>query len=276
MQGFTRPGAVPTMPDPPASPGTPGWCQGGDPETGTMPTAPGYEWYNAVWAEIKAVFTAAGLTPSDANLAQLRESIAILLGRNVQAFTSSGTFVVPAGIYRIKCRVWGGGGGGGGVGAGGGGAAGGLGGGYSEGWFAVTPGQSLAVTIGAGGAFGNGTPTSGLGGGTSSVGSLLSATGGGPGGLAVGGSIAPVPSGPGVGSGGQINIAGGLANGGLGVGGTTLGSAGGGAFCSPLVGAFSNGDGNNASFPGGGGGGAGGMTAANGAAGAPGYVIIEW
>lgn len=275
MQRVTRSTAVAVLPSPPASPGTPGYFTGGTPGV-EEPTLPGYEWYNGIQEEPLAVIEEAGLTPDAGDLTQLLQAIRVVIGKNAQAFTSSGTFVVPVGISRIKCRVWGGGGGGGGVGAGGGGAAGGLGGGYAEGWYSVTPGQSLAVTVGAGGSFGNGTPTAGSPGGTSSVGALLSATGGTGGGLAVGGSIAPVPSGPGVGSGGQINLAGGVANGGLAVGSTTLGSAGGGAFCAPLTGAFSNGTGNSASFPGGGGGGAGGVAAADGAVGSNGFVIIEW
>lgn len=196
--------------------------------------------------------------------------------RGMQAFTANGNFTVPAGIFRLRCRVWGGGGGGGGTGAGGGGASGGAGGGYAEGWYDVTPGQVLAVTIGAGGTQGNGTPTNGGTGGTTSIGALLSATGGAGGQGVSGGAIGAVTTGVGTGTGGQVNLSGSVANAGVSLGGTTLGSSGGGTHCTSLVGGVSNGSGNSAGFPGGGGGGAGGGTTQNGAAGAAGYAIIEY
>lgn len=233
---------------------------------------------NALQEEVVGLVEAAGLTPDDGDWAQVLAALRILFpGRGqMQAFGSSGTFTVPAGVHRIHCRVWGAGGGGGGVGSGGGGAAGGAGGGYAEGWYAVTPGAALAVTVGAGGGAGNGTPTAGGNGGSSSVGALLSATGGAGGQGAAGGSVASVTGSFGSGSGGQINVPGNPANAGIVVGGTTLGSAGGGAFCTSMVGAFSLSSGNSPGFPGGGGGGGGGNVPANGAAGANGFVIIEW
>lgn len=197
-------------------------------------------------------------------------------GRNMQVFTSGGTFVVPAAITRIKCRVWGGGGGGGGVGSGGGGAAGGCGGGYAEGWYDVTPGASLTVTIGAGGIGGTGAPTSGGNGGTTSIGALLSATGGLGGSAADGGGAAVGNNGVGTGTGGQLNLSGNPTNPGLSVGGTLLGSSGGGTFGASLVGGYSASSGNGSAVPGGGGGGAGGPIFAAGGAGAAGLAIIEW
>ncbi|SPF49307.1 hypothetical protein SBF1_4460001 [Candidatus Desulfosporosinus infrequens] len=94
-----------------------------------------------------------------------------------QLFTSSGSFTVPAGIYRIFVKAWGGGGGGGpggtiaysntyGTGGGGGGGSGG----YAGVWLSVTPAQVIIITIGAGGA-------SGVAGGLTTLGSIM-ATGG--------------------------------------------------------------------------------------------------
>lgn len=120
--------------------------------------------------------------------------------RGSQSWSTAGTytFTVPAGVYAIYCRVLGGGGGGGsnvGSGATGGGA-----GGYDEGWFAVTPGEEITVTVGAGGLGGGGVGT-GASGGTTSIGTLISATGG------TGGSSDGVTGGAGgVGVGGQLEL----------------------------------------------------------------------
>lgn len=68
--------------------------------------------------------------------------------------TASGTQVVPAGYYKVKLIGKGGGGGGGGgrtaplYGCGGGGGEGE----QVEGWMDVIPGQTITITIGAGGA----------------------------------------------------------------------------------------------------------------------------
>ena len=88
----------------------------------------------------------------------------------VYATPGNYTYVPDPGCVGIRVRAWGGGGGGGN--AGGYVGAGGGGGGYAEGSYAVTPGVSYPVTCGAGG-----TPQ--VTGGSSTVGSFISATGGG-------------------------------------------------------------------------------------------------
>ncbi|OIP65225.1 MAG: hypothetical protein COV32_02800 [Candidatus Yonathbacteria bacterium CG10_big_fil_rev_8_21_14_0_10_43_136] len=78
---------------------------------------------------------------------------------NSQTFISDGTFTVPAGVTSITVETWGGGGAGGPGGdsgsvygghnytSGGGGGSGG----YAKSTFAVTPGETFPVVIGAGG-----------------------------------------------------------------------------------------------------------------------------
>jgi hypothetical protein len=102
-----------------------------------------------------------------------------------QTFTSNDVFTVPAGISYVQVEMAGGGGGGGGrllgdtPGCGGGG-----GGGYLKAVIPVWPGESLTVTVGAGGAAGSTavTPSDGEDGGDSllsnSCGTLLFAGGG--------------------------------------------------------------------------------------------------
>ncbi|MEZ2410567.1 hypothetical protein AB6806_27600 [Bosea sp. RCC_152_1] len=98
----------------------------------------------------------------------------------IQTFDVSGTYTVGAGIYWIFIECWGGGGGGGGANGPGAAGSGGGPGGHGYGWYPVTPGQVLTVTVGVGGAGGTVSVAAGFG-GTSSVGSLISCTGGGPG-----------------------------------------------------------------------------------------------
>ena len=103
-------------------------------------------------------------------------------------FTESGSWTVPANVTSVDVFLFGGGGGAGytsytadgdnsGTGYGGGGGGGHM----AKATFAVTPGQSIAITIGAGGARGSSGGTGGTG-GTTSFGTLLSAQGGSGGG----------------------------------------------------------------------------------------------
>ena len=100
--------------------------------------------------------------------------------KGMQVFTESGVFTVPASVRSIDIFCVGGGGAGGddyrdtdSAGTGGGG-----GGGYTatKKAYSVTPGQTFAVTIGAGGTVVTG--NTGNTGGTTSFGSVLSAEGG--------------------------------------------------------------------------------------------------
>jgi len=104
---------------------------------------------------------------------------------HMEVFDAAGadTFTVPAGITRIMVEVRGAGGGGGKGNTGTAVGQGGSGGGYGMGIFAVTPLSDHTVTVGAGGLGSNGgNCTVGGPGGTSSLGLLISATGGGGGG----------------------------------------------------------------------------------------------
>lgn len=190
--------------------------------------------------------------------------------RNMQVYASAGsyTFVVPAGVYALRGRCVGGGGSGGGSttsrSAGGGGA-----GGYAEGLMAVTPGESIAITVGAGGAaVGSG---DGNNGGSSSIGSYMSATGG------QGGAVVANSSGgqPGVGSGGAINLYGGYGADGM-QGGTTFGAIGGASYFGGGIKSASNPGTTIQGAPGSGGGSVYGGSNTGGLAGLPGIVILEW
>lgn len=121
---------------------------------------------------------------------------------NPQTYTVSGnyTFTVPAGVSSLTVEVVGAGGTGGGNGGGGGG-----GGGYARGVYTVVPGSTLAVKVGAGGG--------GAVGGTSSVSSFISATGGANGNSVSHPNIGGGGAG-GVGSGGTTNFTGGMGGGG--------------------------------------------------------------
>ena len=87
-------------------------------------------------------------------------------------FETPGTFTwkVPPGITKICIEAWGGGGGGGNA-SGLNTASGGGGGGYGYGCYTVVPGTTYTITVGGGGG-GNGN------GGNSSVGNLITSTGG--------------------------------------------------------------------------------------------------
>lgn len=199
----------------------------------------------------------------------LRAGGAAPLGR-MQAFVSSGSFSVPAGVRRVRVVCTGGGGGGAGCGVGNSGGGGGAGG-TAIGWFDVTPGVAITVTIGAGGSAGVSGGGSGGVGGTSSFGALCSATGG------AGGTVDGTGQGGGSGSGGAANFSGGDGAHGGGSGSALIGGHGGASFWGGggRGGVGSAGGGVGGSVRGTGGGGSYG-SAGPGGAGAPGVVVVEW
>ncbi|MCU4159391.1 hypothetical protein AiwAL_04640 [Acidiphilium sp. AL] len=193
----------------------------------------------------------------------------------MQVFETSGSFVVPAGVMQVKAKV-----------VGGGGAAGyhatlpGAGGG--EGGTAIdivtglTSGQTIPVTVGAGGVPTT-SPGNGGAGGISSFGAYLSATGGegGQGGTA--NLFATAGGNGGIGQGARIIQGGAMGSDGIAV--ASRGGDGGGAgrgrgASGPLAGFAAIGFG--------GGGGGGGASSGSspvgspGGAGAPGVVVVEY
>jgi len=218
---------------------------------------------------------------------------------NLQLFTSSGTFTVPTGITQVKVTVIGGGGGVGGTNASGYvvGGGGGGGGGSIRLVTGLTPGDTVTVTVGAGGTAA--TDTAGGSGGTSSFGAFCSATGGSGGGRRlssvdtrfVPGATAAVGGAAGTGSSGDINVGGTVGVALLVTSGTNscpasvlyIGMGGGNGGDAPFglgTGGLGNtGIGNGSSGSGYGGGGGGGRsttTSTSGAAGQGGCVIVEW
>jgi hypothetical protein len=101
---------------------------------------------------------------------------------NVQRFAASGTYTPTTGTNKVVVEVWGGGGGGAGcpsTGAGQAAVAGGGGGGaYVKAQFSSGFSGGLAVTIGAGGTAGVAGLNAGGSGGTTSLGSIVTAAGG--------------------------------------------------------------------------------------------------
>lgn len=183
-----------------------------------------------------------------------------------QEFTGTGTFTPTTGVTRVRCRVWGatGGSGAGQTGTGGGGGGPG---GYAEGYFSVTPGVAITVTIGAAGAAGVVSTSNGTPGGTTSVAfasGTIQSTGGG------GGQNASTGGAAGVGSGGTINKTG--TAGGTGI--ANVGAAGGAVAFGATGGSTSQGVGTPGTFPAGAPGGS--ASSNNGTAGWSGYVVINW
>jgi hypothetical protein len=177
--------------------------------------------------------------------------------QSFQVFTTSGTWTKPSDVKNVRAVVIGGGGNGGSGatsnGAGGGGAAGGV----AEEFIDVTGTSSETVTVGAAG-------------GTSSLGALLSATGGANGANATSGASGLGGTG-GVGSSGNINAQGADgASGSAGNGGS--GGTGGSSFYGGGARGSTTGTGDAAGNYGSGGGG--GFANQTGGAGSGGIVIV--
>jgi hypothetical protein len=275
MDRIHHPTVAGSAPAPDAHP-TSGFPTAGNPLSGQPATVLTAWTVHMLIEELRGVVVAGGLVPDKTSTVQLLAALRALFAGGMQVFTASGTFTVPAGITSVEALVIGGGGAGGASGGAGNAGAGGHGGGMAWGRYAVTPGAAIAVTVGAGGE-----PSAGNGGngGTSSLGALLSATGG-QGGLH--GASTNTQSGtPGAGTGGQLNITGGIggptnstawsaslsASGPVARGGAAPGGL-------SIISMFSTGD------PGGGygagGNGASGGSNVPGGAGAPGLVLVRW
>lgn len=95
---------------------------------------------------------------------------------NTVVFPSSGSWTAPTGVTKIYAYCIAGGGGGGGTGQSDAPGRTGGGGGAAWGQLTVVPGTTYTITVGAGGAGSN--TTTGSTGGTSSIGALMSCTGG--------------------------------------------------------------------------------------------------
>lgn len=193
----------------------------------------------------------------------------------MQVFETSGNFMVPPGVTRVKASAIGGGGAAGyhatlpGGGGGGGGMA-------SDIITGLTPGQSIPVTVGAGGVAAI-TPDDGGDGGTSSFGTYMSASGGAGGQGGTGSLFATAGGAGGMGSGARVVQGGSMGCDGIAVasrGGDGGGAGNGRGASGPLAGFAATGFG-------GGGGGGGSSTGSSptgnpGGAGAPGIVIVEY
>ena len=172
-------------------------------------------------------------------------------------FENAGTFSwkVPPGVTSIWIEVWGAGGQGGTLGSTSASvSSGGGGGAYGYGRFTVVPGTLYIVTVGAGG---NVTINSGSG-GSSSVGNLISASGGAKGGFVIlGGSCNALLGGSAGSSSASFNLSGEAGVSSLPCNGPLIGR-GGNAANGGIGGTANNGGstGGNGQNPGGGGGGA--------------------
>ena len=197
-------------------------------------------------------------------------------GPQIQTFTTSGSFVVPAGITQVEVTTIGGGGAGGGGSStlpGGGGGSSGVGVAIITG---LTPGASIPIVVGSGGAPASAGDTGGNG-GTSSFGSgpSIEATGGYGGEGGSSGSEGGEPGGTAGFSGfagyGSYGSYGSSGNPSSGQGGTGGGPGNGiGIFGSGVNGLAALG------YGGGGGGGSAGGSGSTGGAGAGGIVIVRY
>jgi hypothetical protein len=218
---------------------------------------------------------AAAASQQAVQLGQLQQTYAWFGG--FQVISATGTFTVPANVYRLRYREWGGGGGSGGNGAAGQTSGGGGGGEFAEGIISVTPGQNISCTIGAAGGGGAAGGAGGAGGSTSFTAGAITIVaaggGGGANGAPSGGNGGASGTG-GTGTAGRrvagANGSGGSGSSGAGgMGGSAGGSGGGGGGGGYGIGA-------GGITPGGGGGGSGAAGSNSGATGGAGQIIFEW
>ena len=154
-------------------------------------------------------------------------------------------------------------------------SGGGSGGGYAKKLVTgLTPGQTIPLTVGAGGVAGTTGGVAAGPGGTSTFGLFVSATGGSLNPQATTSAPENGATPPGVGVGGDVNFTGSA-------GQAAMSNQGGMGGAPPIGGAQNSGaNGNHGTFPGGGASGAGtgatGNSAFNGGAGGGGLVVVRW
>ncbi|MGX9981989.1 glycine-rich domain-containing protein [Methylobacterium fujisawaense] len=201
------------------------------------------------------------------------------VGSNHKTYSAPGnyTWTVPDTVTQIRVRAWSGGGGGGAGSSSASGGSGGGGGVHGDETYDVTPGQVLSIIVGAGGAPGVASasaPTAGGTGGTTSVGALMTLTGG-RGGQAGNGGTATQLSDTGTAAGASLVVPGYFGGLAYTISGVVMGGSGGAAFGTsgpPVNVAPSNG--NPGMSPGGGATGAAGFAA--GGPGGAGLVVIDY
>jgi hypothetical protein len=286
MQRIIDPTASATLPAPPALTGTTGYFQPAVPGISAA-TRLRYWFVNMLQEELMSILAAASVTADTTGTVfnQVLLSIQSLIGaipHGVATITISGSWTVPAGVTAIDVELWAGGSGSW-ASVSGYAGGGGSGGGYSRKRISgLTPGATIAVTIGAGGTAGvSGTTAPGPG-GASSFGSYCSATGGVVNPL---GNVSTPSLGnlAGVGSGGDLNLYGGDGGEGGVNQGSVIANNGGAGGEGPLSGGIVNnagGVGTAGRAPGGGASGAGsgssGTTPQAAAAGAAGFCTVRW
>lgn len=279
MQRIQDPTAVAAQPAVPALTGPAGFFTDGNPGTGVPATVVPDWWLNMTQEEMVAILTAAG-KPADGS-ATVLQALNLLFRALLTVVTSTLAVTVPTGKGQALVLLWAGGGGGGGSGGQYGAASGGGGG---EWRVALVPGlqsgQSIEVTIGAGGAPGSngGAPTNGSPGSNSSFGPYVTAVGGGAGEQALNGvQTSTIPGGGGGTFGGGtmgLPIAGIGGGNGQSFGTVVAGGQGGGTFATSNQQLSIQANGIPGVFPGGGGNG--GSAGGDGGAGASGLCIILW
>lgn len=199
-----------------------------------------------------------------------------------QAFTGSGSFVIPstattATAFKITA-VGGGGGGGSSSAYGGGGGAGG----YGSAWFTgFTAGQSVTITVGTGGSGVTGNGVGGNGGSTTVAYAAVTiiTAGGGTGGAQTGGGAQGTFTAAAGGSGLTMSASQiyGAQPGQRGIAGSGPGNGGGCPICSGGLGPVSGGGNGVNGISGGGGSGQGSSVGANtSGSGGNGAVVVEW
>ena len=211
--------------------------------------------------ELLAAITAAGVVPNVGDLTQLKQALYARHVLHAEAFTASGTFIVPAGVTRIWVSATAAGGGGGG-----GHTSSYYGGGASSGQsiirkgFDVVPGTEIDIVIGGSGP-GGAVGLAGTSGGDTVIGDLITLLGGD-------GGNPGTASGNGTGGGGSEALG---SNAGS---DATTGLAGrGGDSLLGFGGATRNGNGTSGAL---GGGGAGGRFNFTGGNGGEGFALVEY